>query len=253
MEDRPQLSWGVRPPPCVETSMESFVPVDLQRVILDTPFESPAEHDFAYHLLKYVRDDVVIAKQVVAPTERGRFRIDFVLARPGLRVGVEIDGRPYHEYWRDRARDALVLATDTVDEMIRIAARGIVFHVEDVFYLLAQMHPPLFSPRGRENLLRLSSPYARLESVGEAGSVAIYYPTPDNDPDLDEKEDWYYETPAASLEERDLRILGRASGEDFLGVALTRRVRNSDYQFVEFAVARPGASLDTLVAEFWLK
>ena len=233
--------------------MDSFVPVDSQREVLDTPFESPAEYDFAYHLLKYVRDDVVIAKQVMIPTDRGNFRLDFVLARPGLRLGVEIDGRPYHNYWRDRARDALVLATGAVDEMVRIAARGLVFHVEDVFFLLAQMHPPLFSARGRENLLRLSSPYARLESVSDSASVEVYYPTPDRDPDLDEKEDWYYETPAASLEERDLRILGRVSGEEYLGAVVTRRPSGGDLPFVEFVRARPGASLDALVEAYWLK
>jgi hypothetical protein len=232
--------------------MEPFVPVDLQREVLDTPFESPAEYEFAYHLLKYVRDDVLIAKQVVSSTERGTFRIDFVLTRPGLRLGVEVDGRPYHNYWRDRARDALVLAAGTVDEMVRVAARGVVFHVEDVFFLLAQLHPPFFSPRGRENLLRLSSPYARLEAVGEARSIEVYYPMPDNDPDLDEKEDWYYETPATSLEERDLRVLGRLSGEEFLGVGITRRPLGCDYPFVEFARARPAASLDALVEDYWM-
>src|SRR5690348_14346760 len=100
---------------------------DPHRSVFDTPFESRAEEEFAYHLVKHIADDVRVAKQYAAQTELGQYRIDFVLHRTGRRLGIEIDGQPYHNRTKDKGRDALILAAAHVDEIVRIAARGVAF------------------------------------------------------------------------------------------------------------------------------
>lgn len=249
-----EAQQGVRP---IQDSSEILVKEllrgDTQGRLLDTPFESPAEYEFAYHLLKHVRADVAIAKQYPAPTERGQFRLDFLLARPGKTLAIEIDGQPYHNYQRDAARDALVLAAGHADEVIRILARGVAYHVEDVLYLLSEVHSPFFSARARDNLRILSSPYARLELSSGAHNIAVYYPLPDQDPDLVETYDWGYETPPLDWRERDLRILGQVTGEEFLGVLIERRAIGFGQAFLDFARANAGLSFDSLVNRYFTR
>ncbi|MCU0649967.1 MAG: DUF559 domain-containing protein [Gemmatimonadaceae bacterium] len=220
-------------------------------MLLDSEFESPAEREFAHQLWKHIGDDVVTEAQVTTQTERGRFRLDFVLSHSDVKLAIEIDGQHFHTLERDAARDALVLGAGHVHEVVRIAARGVAFHLHDVLYLLSEMHPRFFSTRGRESLRILSSPYARLATDSQKQGVAIFYPLPDRDPDLAETEDSGYDTPPKDWRDRDVRVLGRVTGETFLGVVIKRRFLGFETAFVDFARANLGTSFETLVEKYF--
>src|SRR6185437_14036254 len=126
--------------------------------IYQPPYDSPIEDQFAQHYVKYAGDDVAMSPQVKIKTICGTFIVDFVLTTPaGCRVGIECDGKEYHDASRDEWRDAMVLGDHHLDAMYRIRGSDITYHLDDVLYLLSVLEPNLFAPRATGNLKVLAS------------------------------------------------------------------------------------------------
>ena len=146
----------------------------------DPPYDSPIEELLAQNALKYLAEDCRFQKQVEVPTNWGTFRLDFLIERRGQRIGVECDGRDFHDEYRDEWRDALILGTGAVDVMYRLRGCDLVYHIEDILFLMSGADPMLFSERGQINLAKLAS----VEARGWQGDslcpscVVAYQPTP---------------------------------------------------------------------------
>lgn len=124
------------------------------------------EDAFAYAATKYLGDDVLLETQVAVSTICGRFISDFVVSSPAAgRIGIECDGRDYHDEHRDEWRDAAILGGKHVDSMYRLRGSDITYHLDDVLYILCQLEPGLFSTRGLMNLRALASDEAKAKSV----------------------------------------------------------------------------------------
>ncbi|WP_109123598.1 hypothetical protein [Dyella sp. C11] len=92
-------------------------------------------------------------RQAEVNTLCGRFVLDFVLTGlSGHRVGIECDGKAFHDESRDEWRDAMIIGGGFVDEIYRIRGSDIVHNMDDVLYLLACFEPDLFDPRAQANL-----------------------------------------------------------------------------------------------------
>lgn len=119
----------------------------------DPPYDSPIEDEFVLRYVKYAGVDVRMQRQVEVNTLCGRFVLDFVLTGPsGHRIGIECDGKAFHDESRDEWRDAMIIGGGFVDEIYRIRGSDIVYNMDDVLYLLACFEPALFDPRARTNL-----------------------------------------------------------------------------------------------------
>lgn len=117
--------------------------------VFDPPYDSPLEKDFAWHLTKYLDQEVVVVKQFNADS----YRIDFMLRAYGRTIGVECDGKAYHlNEARDAERDSRILASGAVQAMYRLRGQDVFWHTQDVLYLLGQREPWMFSERGLRNL-----------------------------------------------------------------------------------------------------
>jgi len=122
------------------------------------PYDSPIEDRFALHYVKYASEEVDMAPQFEVATLCGHFIIDFVLTTSeGYRVGIECDGREYHDQSRDEWRDAMILGESHVDAIYRLRGSDITYYIEDILYLMAVLDPHLFSDRATENLKVLAS------------------------------------------------------------------------------------------------
>lgn len=129
------------------------------------PYDSPIEDAFAYAVTKYLGGDVLLETQVAVATICGRFVMDFVVSSPTAgRIGIECDGRDYHDEHRDEWRDASILGGKHVDSMYRLRGSDITYHLDDVLYILCQLEPGLFSARGLMNLRVLASDEAKVKS-----------------------------------------------------------------------------------------
>lgn len=192
----------------------------------DGAYDSPIEAELAWELGKWLADSVGVTQQEVFETSAGRFRPDFVL-RTGLRsVGVEADGRDFHNERRDEWRDAMLLGEGRLDTIYRLRGTDIAHRLPDCLYLMTRLDPELFSERGRINLANAASYEARdkvIDDVLEA--VRVVYEAP-----LDE------EGPPAFL-----RMIRRTSQP-----TSAKRVfwRDTCYPF---AKAQPGLSLDEII------
>ncbi len=115
----------------------------------DPPYESPIEREFAWKMAKRLAPEVVLAKQFPVVTPWGRFRLDFVIGDGKRNVGVELDGREFHDAARDEWRDVAVLASAGIDAMYRIPGATVHHGLEDALWLFSRMEPSFFGDRER--------------------------------------------------------------------------------------------------------
>ena len=131
----------------------------IMPVIYDPPYDSPIEDLFVRHYEKYAGPAVEFVAQKEVDTICGRFILDFLIKdEAGYRVGIECDGKEFHEESRDEWRDAMILGDGYVDVIYRLRGREINFYIEDILLLLAELEPTIFRDRAQANLGVLASP-----------------------------------------------------------------------------------------------
>jgi hypothetical protein len=138
------------------------------------PCDSPIKDIFALHYVKYASDTVDLLPQVEAKTLCGTFVVDFVIRNhDGYRVGIECDGKGFHNESRDEWRDAMILGEGHLDVIYRIRGSDLNYYVEDVLYLLAELEPRVFEQRAIANLKVLASP--EVQGAAKGRNQDLYY------------------------------------------------------------------------------
>jgi len=130
------------------------------------PYDSPIENDFAYQIVKYLKNNVQFEKQVSVDTKCGCFRLDFTASHLGRCIGLECDGKEFHCSTRDTWRDALLLKTGVIEVIYRFPGKDLAHNINDCLFILSACEPQLFSERGLENLKILAS-WEVKEKIGQ--------------------------------------------------------------------------------------
>lgn len=120
-------------------------------------------------------------------TAYGQFRLDFVLEVKGLRVGIECDGEPFHDRVRDMYRDAAILGSHQVSEIVRFRGTDLFNSPSDCVLILSRMYDRFFDARARSILHQLASCAAR-EVVFDRESDVIEFVGPFCEDNDDERE-----------------------------------------------------------------
>ena len=124
----------------------------------DPPYDSPIEDKFAYNFVKYAALDCSLVNQHPVETICGKFIIDFVIvSNNGKHIGVECDGKDFHDASRDEWRDAMIIGDGHLDVIYRIKGEDITYQIENVLYLMANIDQTAFSDRALINLKILTS------------------------------------------------------------------------------------------------
>lgn len=157
----------------------------------EPPYAGALQDEFAWHLVKYLREDARLESEVAVERPGALFTLDFLVEAPApggtlRRVAFECGGaRTLRDSRRLLRRDATVLAAGAADAVYRLRGSDLLYHMEDVLYLVSQWEGdgPVgsaaspFSERGRINLKTLASPQARaLRLRPEQASVLVTYP-----------------------------------------------------------------------------
>lgn len=107
----------------------------------------------------------------------GRYRIDAYVVGNGRRVGIELDGKQYHQDERaDRKRDQSLILDGYVDEMIRIPYAAMEYASHATFKILASWN----------EMFRINSP-GSVYSADEAKEVLRYFTSDLNGENVDEQ------------------------------------------------------------------
>lgn len=122
----------------------------------EPPYDSPIEEILAWHLSKYIRQDVSLEKQVEFITEHGVLRVDFLLSNDERKIVIECDGRDFHEPLRDEIRDAILLGEGHVDTIYHFRGCDITHYPVDCVRLISILDPNLINSRGHVQLKQLS-------------------------------------------------------------------------------------------------
>ncbi|MBN2642938.1 MAG: hypothetical protein JXR78_14905 [Victivallales bacterium] len=132
----------------------------LEKPVSDPPIEfkhydSEIEDIFIHTIAKYLKDDVKIIPQfeVHVPME---FRIDFVLEQSGKYIGIECDGKDFHNLYKDIIRDALILKSACIDPVFRFPGNAIFYCVNNCIFFIYNSFPDLFKEDLIINLLSLT-------------------------------------------------------------------------------------------------
>lgn len=130
-------------------------------------FESPLENLVFDQLAKRLPAGVLLQTQVPANTLCGTFRLDSMATVQNRRIGIECDGKEYHDEYRDEWRDAMILGDGHTDEIIRLRGCDLAYHFDDCVFLLSKIQPLLFSGRHIDVVERLASARAKEFAKGE--------------------------------------------------------------------------------------
>lgn len=128
------------------------------------PYESPIEDIFARSYERYAAHSVNVFPQKEVETICGRFILDFLIQdEAGHRIGIECDGRRFHDESRDEWRDSMILGDSHADVIYRLRGVDINYFIEDILYLLAELEPTIFRERARADLEVLASPEVKAQ------------------------------------------------------------------------------------------
>jgi very-short-patch-repair endonuclease len=130
-------------------------------------FESPLEQLFNDQLRKRMPKEAELLPQFDVKTLCGNFRLDLLAVVQNRRIGIEIDGKEFHDQYRDEWRDAMILGDGRADEIVRFRGCDLHYHLDDCFYLLSKIQPLLFTARHTGIIERLASDRARRRAEGE--------------------------------------------------------------------------------------
>lgn len=124
------------------------------------PCDSPIEEQFLWDYQKVANDRVALRRQHECDTQLGRFRVDFVITdtHGSRKIGVECDGRDFHDVSRDAQRDLAIVSAGVLDKVYRLRGSDIHWRIHDTLQMLALREPWMFSERGVEVLASLASP-----------------------------------------------------------------------------------------------
>jgi very-short-patch-repair endonuclease len=123
-----------------------------------TKLESPLEEIFIENLEKYLSPKTTIIPQYEVQTLVGKYRIDFVLISENKKIGIECDGKEFHDEWRDEWRDGLILQTGEVDIIYRFRGKDIYTSLNNCIYVIYYFDKELFNDRYRYIFPNLISP-----------------------------------------------------------------------------------------------
>jgi hypothetical protein len=194
-------------------------------VTYSPPYDSPIEDAFARHFSEYASESINLATQVHVTTICGLFILDFLITTSnGHRIGIECDGKEFHNESRDEWRDGMILGEAHVDTIYRLRGADINHRIEDVLLVLCNLEPGLFNSRARAKLRTLASDEALQMSANT-------------------EQDVYSALIASESEMGTLRIEARRRIIP-LG---QRRFWMTAYKF---AVAHNGGNLDDLMATY---
>lgn len=142
--------------------------------------ESPIEREVAWVLPKRLKRETVIEQQAWLVGADGKnYRADFLIKREGRTIGIECDGKNYHDLDRDEARDAAILMAGDVHAIYRFRGQDIFYRLDDLFYLLWRYEPDFFSEHSAQIVQTLASAEVKEQAEwwDRAGAV-INYPMP---------------------------------------------------------------------------
>ena len=145
---------------CMRGAFEALLRQYEDDLHLPWVFEGPLEEAFVVLLEKHLHHSVRLRSQVSVTAGGQRFRLDFVADSSGSnarRIGIECDGKHFHDAARDERRDRAILDADVVDAVYRISGSSFYWQPHHCLLTLAHAEPWLLSQRGHVNVERLAN------------------------------------------------------------------------------------------------
>jgi hypothetical protein len=174
----------------------------------DAVVESPIEDLFESKLLGFLAHDTVTFKrQHEVNTDWGKFRLDFALFHKDFKLGIECDGKDFHDAEFDLWRDALLLNGAEVDKIIRISGAQIYRNIYSCIYRIMILHPFLFQTKERPRIISRAIDEIRSQLFDKLHYLGLRH-----DASPYEKKDIIHQINA--LSERDIEFSGYVTQRD---------------------------------------
>lgn len=176
----------------------------------EPPYDGAVQDEFAWHIVKYLREDAVLQSEVELVTAGALFAVDFVVevteGGRTRRVGFECGGgRSLRDHQRRLRRDASLIASvgadgrPCLDALYRLRGSDLLDHMDDCLYLIDQWETSapetvdLFSGRGRINLHTLATREAKNLRLRpeQAAALVTYEIDPEQEEYFSERHLWH--------------------------------------------------------------
>ena len=134
-----------------ETDLKNLPDVDVEDLLKKC--ESPIEKYFAEEIYKFLGKGIKCEGQVKYTAKNNNYRVDFVLSDGVNNIGVECDGKDFHDFMDDEERDYDLISDNCLQCIYRFRGTDLVNYLEICIFQMSKDHPYLFSDRGRKILL----------------------------------------------------------------------------------------------------
>lgn len=190
--------------------------------------ESPLEEIFLQQFEKFVNDRFEIIPQYEIRNSAGIFRLDFLLKSTDYMVGIELDGKEFHDEWKDEWRDAIMLGNEQVDCIYRFRGKDVTTYIHECIFAMFVNDHKLFDSRYTQvskslvDIEIFSNPETQFSHLEDCMIYSI--------PTIDE--------------------FGEITGR-YHDIRVVRRCRNNSSQYwkilFEFSQNYPGKNIDELI------
>ena len=173
----------------------------------EPPYDGAVQDEFAWHVVKYLREDAALESEAEFPTNASVgpafFAVDFLITveNRGVprRIAIEIGGgRSLRDHQRQLRRDAALIASGKVDALYRVRGSDLLDHMDDCLFVIAQWEasapgPDPFSERGRFFLDQLATKEAKALRLRpeQAAAMVTYEVDPERDEYFSERQLWH--------------------------------------------------------------
>ncbi len=116
--------------------------------------QSAIEEAFLWDFDKVANDKVSIERQYECDVGFTAYYLDFFVQDDslGFKLGIECDGKEFHTIEKDSNRDAAILDSGFVDQIVRLPGKVLWYRIHDLLDMISLVHPWLFSDRGLINV-----------------------------------------------------------------------------------------------------
>lgn len=129
----------------------------MPQPIIQDDYESMAEFNFAWYLHKITT--CYIKPQYNVSTSNGNYRLDIVLEKEGDYLGIEIDGKNWHDVKKDCIRDKYIVKDTEINKIVRFTGADATFIPAFCVGFILYHFPKFFEDLSRDDWLKRARNY----------------------------------------------------------------------------------------------
>lgn len=111
--------------------------MDSKKTTFNPPYDSPIEEEFIRNFIKYIDLEIETFPQHEIKTSHGCFKLDFAIKVKDKFIGIECDGKDFHNIGRDTLRDIIIIDNSSIADIFRFRGSDITYFLNECLLIIS--------------------------------------------------------------------------------------------------------------------